>query len=81
MQPTGRQRFPLLQQLGTEPTFLREQYSDAELLLIGGNIAEDISPYHKEFIAQAQQLGVHSVVQQGPSAQRHGANYTYRKKC
>jgi glycosyltransferase involved in cell wall biosynthesis len=30
----------------------------AELLLIGGNIAQDISPYQAEFLAQAKALGV-----------------------
>jgi glycosyltransferase involved in cell wall biosynthesis len=34
----------------------------AELLLIGGNIAQDISPYQAEFLAQARALGVHDAL-------------------
>jgi glycosyltransferase involved in cell wall biosynthesis len=37
---------------------LRHDDPTAELLLIGGNIAQDISPYQAEFLAQARSLGV-----------------------
>lgn len=36
--------------------------ADTELLLIGGNIEQDVSPFHDEFITEAQQLGVGSAL-------------------
>lgn len=31
---------------------------ESELVIIGGNIAQDISPYHAQFMARARQLGI-----------------------
>jgi glycosyltransferase involved in cell wall biosynthesis len=39
-------------------TRLHEFDPDSELLLIGGNIDQDISPVHQEFLAQAHKAGV-----------------------
>jgi glycosyltransferase involved in cell wall biosynthesis len=38
--------------------FARLGAPDGELVIIGGNIAQDISPYHAEFLEQARKLGI-----------------------
>ncbi len=38
--------------------FANLRIPDSELIIMGGNIAQDISPYHAEFVAQTQRLGV-----------------------
>jgi glycosyltransferase involved in cell wall biosynthesis len=42
--------------------FARLGPGNAELLIIGGNIAQDISPYHAQFMEQARALGLASEV-------------------
>jgi glycosyltransferase involved in cell wall biosynthesis len=37
---------------------LRASHAEAELLMIGGNIDQDISPYQREFMAEVRELGV-----------------------
>jgi glycosyltransferase involved in cell wall biosynthesis len=41
---------------------LHQRHSDAELLIIGGNLRIDIEPYQAEFMARARQLGVSDAV-------------------
>jgi glycosyltransferase involved in cell wall biosynthesis len=41
---------------------LHRQYPDTELLLIGGNIAQDISPYEREFSRRVKELGLEQSV-------------------
>lgn len=38
--------------------FANLKIPDSELIIIGGNIAQDISPYHAEFLAKARSSGV-----------------------